>query len=390
MSDMPFRAPTDACDYMPHMENIGTDILEKVLEADKGYSPDSYTEADVKRALAKDRLEPYDFGALLSPAAVPFLEEIAKKARQVTRDHFGNAVTMFTPIYTSNYCENRCRYCGFNRDNDIQRARLTEEEVDKEMASIAATGLTDILILTGESRKHSDLQYIGMCVKKASKYFTSISMEVYPVNSDEYRYLHECGADYVIVFQETYDPLTYAAFHAGGPKRIMSYRFNAQERAIRGGMRGVGFAALLGLRDDWRRDAFCCGMHAYLLQRKYPHAEIAFSLPRLRPTNVHKEDDVKVSEKDLLQVAMAYRLFMPFASETISTRELPRFRDGIVNICATKISAGSSVEIGGHSDVEDKGDGQFELSDTRNVQQVREALVRQGLQPVFNDYVRSD
>lgn len=387
---MAFRAPTDACGYLPHMENIGTDILEKVMAADRLCDMGSYKEADVRKALSKERLGPGDFAALLSPAAEPLMEDMAVRARQVTRDHFGNAVTMFTPIYTSNYCDNRCRYCGFNHDNGIARARLTEDEVEREMSAIAATGLTDILVLTGESRRHSDLDYIGMCVRKAAEHFSSVGLEVYPVNSNEYRRLHECGADYVIVFQETYDPLTYATFHPGGPKRVMSYRFNAQERAIMGGMRGVGFAALLGLRDDWRKDAFCCGMHAYLLQRKYPHAEIAFSLPRLRPSSAHEEDDVKVSERDLLQVAMAYRLFMPFASETISTRELPRFRDGIVNICATKISAGSSVEIGGHSDVEDKGDGQFELSDRRNVEEVRDALVSMGLQPVFNDYVRSD
>ncbi len=387
---MTFRAPTDACNYMPDMENIGTDVLEKVLEAEKAFDPESYTVADVKRAIAKDRLDPYDFGALLSPAAVPLMEEIAQRARQLTRDHFGNSVCMFTPIYTSNYCENRCQYCGFNHDNDILRARLTEQEVETEMKAIASSGLTDILILTGESRNFSDIEYIGMCVKIAKKYFSSISMEVYPVNHEEYRYLHECGADYVIVFQETYDPETYAQYHLGGPKRIMSYRFNAQERALMGGMRGVGFAALLGLRKDWRKDAFSCGMHAYTIQRKYPHAEIAFSLPRLRPCSSHQEDDVSVSERDLLQVAMAYRLFMPFAAETISTRELPRFRDGIVNICATKISAGSSVEIGGHSDVKDKGDGQFNLSDTRGVEEVRDALLSMGLQPVFNDYVRSD
>ena len=334
-------------------------------------------------------MDPDGFAALLSPAAEPFLEEMAQKARKATRDHFGNAVSMFTPLYASNYCENRCRYCGFNAGNKIARARLTEEEVEREMDSIASTGLTDILLLTGESRKHSDLEYVGMCVKKAAERFSSIGLEIYPVNTDEYRYLHGCGADYVTVFQETYDPETYAEFHPGGPKRVMSYRFNAQERAVMGGMRGVGFAALLGLRDDWRKDAFCCGMHAYLLQRKYPHAEIAFSLPRLRPCSAHEEDDVKVSERNLLQAAIAYRLFMPFASETISTRELPRFRDGIVGICATKISAGSSVEIGGHSDVKDRGDGQFELSDTRGVAEVRAALVREGLQPVFNDYVRS-
>ncbi len=213
---------------------------------------------------------------------------------------------------------------------------------------------------------------------------------MYPVNSDEYRILHEAGADYVTVFQETYDPDTYAVNHPGGPKSVLSYRFNAQERALMGGMRGVGFAPLLGLRKDWRKDAFDCGMHAYLLQRKYPHAEISFSLPRLRPCSSHMEDDVAVTERNLLQVAMAYRLFMPFVAETISTRECPRFRDGILSICATKISAGSSVSIGGHSNVKDKGDSQFELSDNRGVEEVREALIGLGLQPVFNDYVRSD
>ncbi|MBR4504926.1 MAG: 2-iminoacetate synthase ThiH [Candidatus Methanomethylophilaceae archaeon] len=387
---MAYRAPTDACDYYPHMENIGTEILEKVLDADRNCDLGSYTDKDVKRALGKGRLEPDDFAALLSPAAEPFLEDIAKKARKTTREHFGNAVTLFTPLYASNYCENRCQYCGFNACSDISRARLTEKEVEKEMDSIASTGLTDLLLLTGESRRFSDMEYIGMCVRKAAERFSSVGLEIYPANSGDYRFLHGCGADYVTVFQETYDPETYSRFHLGGPKRVMSYRFNAQERALIGGMRGVGFAALLGLRDDWRKDAFCCGVHAYLIQRKYPHAEIAFSLPRLRPTAAHKEDDVKVSESNLLQVAMAYRLFMPFASETISTRESPRFRDGIVNICATKISAGSSVEIGGHSDVKSKGGGQFELSDTRNVAEVREALAKSGLQPIFNDYVRSD
>ena len=384
------RTRADRADLLPWMEHIGTDVMDKVLDADSRFDPSKYDEGDVRRALGSERLGPEDFGALLSPAAEGMIEDIAKKAKTVTRDHFGNSVTMFTPIYTSNYCDNSCRYCGFNRNNDILRARLDPDEVETEMRSIASKGLTDILILTGESRSFSDLKYIGMCVESAKRHFSSIGMEVYPVNSDEYRFLHERGADYVTVFQETYDPETYASFHPAGPKRVFSYRFNAQERALMGGMREVGFAALLGLRDDWRRDAFCCGMHAYLLQRKYPHAEIAFSLPRLRPCSAHKEDDVSVSERNLLQVAMAYRLFMPFASETISTRELPRFRDGIVNICATKISAGSSVEIGGHSDVKDKGDGQFELSDTRSVEEVRDALIGMGLQPVFNDYVRSD
>lgn len=385
-----FRYKTDSREYYPRMENIGTEVLDKVLSADVSTDIGSFTEKDVRRAIHSERPGPDDFAALLSPAASPLLEEMAVRARELTREHFGNSVSMFTPIYTSNYCENGCLYCGFNSGNKIVRARLTEDEVETEMRNIAATGLTDILILTGESPSFSDLDYIAMCVRTATRHFSSIGLEVYPVNIDGYRRLHLAGADYVTVFQETYDPQTYAEFHPRGPKSVMSYRFNAQERALLGGMRGVGFAPLLGLRKDWRKDAFDCGMHAYLLQRKYPHAEIAFSLPRLRPCSSHKDDDVAVSERDLLQVAMAYRIFMPFASETISTRERPTFRNGIVNICATKISAGSSVAIGGHSDVKDKGDGQFELSDTRGVEEVKDALASLGLQPVFNDYVRSD
>lgn len=387
---MAYRTEYDACAYMPHMEAIPNGIMDEVMEEQSAYDPGSFGERDVRRALAADRLGPEGFGALLSPAAVPFMEDIAAKARAVTRSHFGNSVCMFTPLYASNYCDNRCLYCGFNHDNDIRRARLTPEEVEIEMSNIAATGLTEILILTGESREYSDPAYIEMCVKAAKKHFSSIGLEVYPLNSDEYGRLHACGADYVTVFQETYDPETYRKFHAGGAKRIMSYRFNAQERALMGGMRGVAFGALLGLRPDWRKDAFACGLHGYLLQRKYPWAEISYSLPRLRPCSSHPTDDTAVTERDLLQTAMAYRLFMPFAGETISTRELPRFRDGIVNICATKISAGSSVRIGGHSTVKDQGDGQFDLSDRRGVEEVVRDLRAEGLQPVFNDYVRSD
>ncbi|MFA6805285.1 MAG: 2-iminoacetate synthase ThiH [Candidatus Methanomethylophilaceae archaeon] len=376
----------DAEEYYDNMERLPTDLMDQVLALTKEFDPAKYTSSDVVRALEKDHLLPEDFAALLSPAADPYLEKMAERARDETRRHFGNSVCMFTPIYTSNYCTNQCVYCGFNCKNQIHRAKLSIEEVDTEMKAIASTGLTEILILTGESRTMSDIEYISECVKVAAKYFSSIGMEVYPMNSDEYRYLRDCGADYVTVFQETYDPKRYAELHLGGPKRIFSYRFNAQERALRGGMRGVAFGALLGL-GDFRKDAFSCGMHAYLLQRKYPHAEISFSLPRLRPCISNEKDDNPVHERQLLQVALAYRIFMPFAGETISTRECKDFRDNIVGLCATKISAGVCVGIGGRAE-EEKGDEQFDISDPRSVEEVRKALVDKGLQPVFNDYVR--
>lgn len=377
---------TDHMKYLDTMEAVDLDIMDKVLNAMDSYDYNSYTESHVRTALAKDVLNPEDFAALLSPAAFPFLEEMAHKAQYETRKHFGNSVCMFTPLYIANYCENECVYCGFNCKNKIHRAKLTYEEIDLELATIAKTGLKEILILTGESRNMSDVKYIGEALKLARKYFSTIGIEIYPLNSDEYRYLHECGADFVSVYQETYNPDKYEQMHPSGPKRVYPYRLNAQERAIMGGMRGVSFGALLGL-DDFRKDAFASGMHAYYIQQKYPHAEISFSTPRLRPyVNNADNNPNDVHEPQLLQVMLAYRLFMPFAGITISTRERAGFRDNVIGMAATKISAGVSVGVGGHEE-EAKGDEQFEISDPRSVGEVHQAILNHGLQPVYTDYL---
>lgn len=380
----------ERCDhmtYMDDMEQIPHEILDKVVEEIESYRAEDYTASDVIRAIESDRCSLEDFKALLSPAAEPFLEQIARKARLETRKHFGNSAYFFTPIYISNYCENYCIYCGFNCHNKIKRAKLSMEEIHEEMKAIAETGLEEILILTGESRKASDVKYIGEACKIAKKYFKNIGIEVYPMNSDEYRYLRECGADYVTVFQETYNSDKYETLHLAGHKRIFPYRFNAQERALMGGMRGVAFAALLGL-DDFRKDALGTGMHAYLIQRKYPWAEISISCPRLRPiinnASINPKD---VHEKQLLQIMCAYRIFLPFAGMTISTRERAEFRDNVVGLAATKISAGVSTGIGSHSESEDKGDAQFEIADTRGLEEIYESLKKRGIQPVMNDYV---
>lgn len=374
-------------EYLEGMENIDSEIQDKVISAMNEYNPENYTEKDVINALESDTCTVEDFKALLSPSAEKFIEEIAQKARYEKQKHFGNSVYMFTPLYISNYCENLCIYCGFNCKNKIHRAKLNYEEIEKEMQAISESGLQEILILTGESRKYSDVEYIGEACKIASKYFKVVGLEIYPVNSDEYKYLHECGADYVTVFQETYNSDKYSELHLGGHKRIFPYRFNAQERAVMGGMRGVGFAALLGL-DNFRKDAFAVGLHASLIQQKYPHAEIAISCPRLRPIinneNINPRD---VHEKQLLQIVCAYRIFLPYSNITISTRENQKFRDNIVDIAATKISAGVDVGIGGHGENEKKGDEQFEISDPRNVKEVYNALVEKGLQPVMSDYI---
>ncbi len=257
----------DVMTYLPGMNVLNdSDIMVKVLSKSENIDFDSYTEADVKRALIAEHCKEDDFAALLSPAAETYLEQIAQRARYERFKHFGNSVYMFTPLYIANYCQNYCVYCGFNCHNDIKRARLDFKQIENEMTVIAKSGLEEILILTGESPVMSDVKYIGEACRIARRYFRTVGLEIYPVNVDDYRYLHECGADFVTVFQETYNTERYGELHLGGNKRIFPYRFNAQERAVRGGMRGVGFAALLGL-SDFRRDAFATGMHAYLLQK---------------------------------------------------------------------------------------------------------------------------
>ncbi|MBR1443915.1 MAG: 2-iminoacetate synthase ThiH [Firmicutes bacterium] len=378
---------TDHMEYQEGMEAIDHSIMDKVLTEMKEYDYNKYTANDVVNALRKDEISIEDYKALLSPAALPLIENIAKKAKSETRKHFGNSICMFTPLYIANYCENYCVYCGFNCANKINRAKLTAEETDREMKTIADTGLKEILLLTGESRAASGIEYIGEAIKTAKKYFSTIGIEIYPLNSDEYAYMRECGADFVSVYQETYDTDRYEEMHLRGSKRIFPYRFNAQERALMGGMRGVAFGALLGL-GDFRKDAFAAGYHAYLIQKKYPKAEISFSTPRIRPyINNDEANPNDVHEKQLLQVMLAYRLLMPFAGITISTRERAGFRDNVIGMCATKISAGVSVGVGGHAE-EEKGDEQFEISDPRSVDEVYKMIYERGLQPVFTDYVR--
>ena len=373
-------------EYMKNMEVLDSDVMDTVLAQTARYDYEQYTSADVRRALNQDSLSVEDLAALLSPAAFPFLEEMAQRAKMETGKHFGSTICMFTPLYISNYCENHCVYCGFNCHNKIHRGKLTMEEIDHEMSVIAKTGLREILLLTGESRSKSDVTYIGEAVKLAKKYFSTIGIEIYPLNSDEYAYLHQCGVDFASVYQETYNTDRYEELHLSGPKRIFPYRFYSQERALLGGMRGVAFGSLLGL-GDFRKDAFAAGLHAYLIQKKYPHAEVSFSLPRLRPY-INKEDNNSndVHEPQLLQVMLAYRIFMPFVGITISTRERAGFRDNVIGMAATKISAGVKVGVGGH-DEEAKGDEQFEISDPRGVAEVRQMIQERGLQPVYTDYI---
>ncbi|MGN0706546.1 MAG: 2-iminoacetate synthase ThiH [Faecalibacterium sp.] len=380
--------------YLPGMEVIESDICRQVMSQMESYDYARYTARDVRAALEHETCGIEDFKALLSPAAEPFLEQMAQRARRETSKHFGNTVYLFTPLYIANYCENYCVYCGFNCYNHIQRMKLDTAQIEHEMKVIADSGMEEILLLTGESHAQSDIHYIGEACRLARRYFRMVGLEIYPVNTEDYRYLHECGADYVTVFQETYDTVKYETLHLAGHKRVWPYRFDAQERALRGGMRGVAFSALLGL-SDFRKDALASALHLYYLQRKYPQAEMSLSCPRLRPIiNNDRINPLDVGEKQLCQILCAYRIFLPFAGITVSSRESAAFRDGIVKIAATKVSAGVSTGIGDHEskytgqeDSSAKGDEQFEINDGRSFQAMYQDMSAEGLQPVLNDYV---
>ncbi|MCL6638694.1 MAG: 2-iminoacetate synthase ThiH [Firmicutes bacterium] len=341
------------------------------------------TEADVGRAITGTRLKPVDFLTLLSPAAEKHLEAMAQKAHRLTVQHFGRTILLYTPLYLANYCVNHCVYCGFRCGNELLRKKLAPAEVEEEAKVIAATGLKHILILTGESRKDSPLSYIKECVQILKKYFTAISIEVYPLEVEEYAQLTAAGVDGMTMYQEVYDEGVYAEMHPAGPKRNYRYRLDAPERACRAGMRSVNVGALLGLHD-WRKEAFFTGLHADYLQSKFPAVEVSISLPRMRPHLGGFPPRVAVSDRNLVQYMVAFRLFMPRAGITVSTRERPELRDRLVRLGATRMSAGSCTAVGGRTARDSTG--QFEISDERDVAAVAAMLYRQGYQPVYKDW----
>lgn len=368
------------------MREIKSDVLTKVLSQIQAYDESEFGKNDVLEALNSEYLSIENLKALLSSAAEDFIEDLAFRAAKLKYRYFGNNISLFTPLYLSNFCNSKCVYCGFQKGNKIARAKLSESEIRAEMQAISKTGLQEILILTGEGREFASVEYIARACEIAREYFKVVGVEIYVMNVDEYELLHKKGCDFVTIFQETYNPLKYSKIHLEGEKSVFEYRFNAQERALRAGMRGVAFGALLGI-DDFRKDALATALHAYFLQQLYPSAEISVSIPRLRPilnnTKIHPKD---VSEKRLLQVLCAYRLFLPFGHIIISSRERRGFRDEVIKLGASKMSAGVSVGIGEHMG-EKKGDGQFEISDNRSVQEILAMLENSGLQAVMSDYV---
>lgn len=341
------------------------------------------SDRDVERVLEKNRLTEIDYLTLLSPRAEGHLEKMAQKAHRLTVQHFGKVMLLYTPLYLANYCVNHCIYCGFRLHSGLERKKLSLGEVEAEAEMIAATGLKHILILTGESRKKSSVEYIRECIEVLKKYFTSISIEIYPLEEQEYAELISAGVDGLTIYQEAYNEKVYAEIHPAGPKRNYRYRLEAPERACRAGIRTVNVGALLGLHE-WRSEAFFTGLHANYLQNLYPAVEVSISPPRIRPYPGEFQTFVMVNDKNLVQYVLAYRLFMPRGGVTISTRERAELREHLVKLGATKMSAGSCTAVGGRSNSQSAG--QFEIWDRRSVSEMAGMLYSQGYQPVYKDW----
>lgn len=343
------------------------------------------TVSDVDQVLSKRVIQLEDMPVLLSKAAGVCLEKMAQRAHQRRLQHFGKAIVLYTPLYLANYCVNGCTYCGYNVHNKIGRHQLSTEEIEREAQEIAKTGLKHILILTGESEKHTPVSYIVEAVKILRKYFDSIAIEIYPLSEADYKRVIEAGVDGLTVYQEVYDPKVYDEVHLFGPKKDYRNRLEAPERGAKEGMRSVNIGALLGL-DDWRKEAFKTAWHASHIHKNYPEVELAISMPRIRPCVGGYQVANPVDDAAFVQILLATGCLLPFVGITMSTREAADFRNNLVPLGVTKISAGVSTKVGGHTDDDNDSDAQFEISDGRSVDEMRDYLLSAGYQPVFKDW----
>lgn len=343
----------------------------------------SRTTRDVEYALGKEKLDEEDFAALISPAAENYLEEMAQKALRITQQRFGKIIKIYAPMYMSNVCSNSCVYCGFNRHNDIPRVILTDEQIKQEADIIHNMGIRHILLVTGEAPAKVGTDYMINAVNIMKDLFSSICIEVYPMSVEDYSLMYQNGVDGLTMFQETYDREKYAEVHPAGKKRDFGWRVNGPERGAQAGFRTIGLGALMGLQE-FRTDQFFLGMHADFLIRNYWKSQVSISLPRIRKAAGCFKPENVINDVQYVQMMLAHRLFQHDLGINISTRETPKFRDRLVHLGATHMSAGSKTEPGGYAH-ENEGK-QFEVEDSRSVAQFCQMIRDHGYDPVMKDW----
>ena len=342
------------------------------------------TEADVLRALGKDRCNLEDFKALISPAAEPYLRQMSIKAEELTLRRFGRTIQMYVPLYVSNYCANYCIYCGFNCHNQINRVKLSIDDIIKEIAVLKDWGFRHLLLVSGEAPKLTGVDYYEEVIKAVRPHFAQVSLEVQPLHTEEYARLVAAGMSYVCVYQETYNEAAYPQFHPKGLKANFRYRLETPDRCGEAGVHKIGIGALLGLQN-WRTDSFFTALHLQYLERTHWRTRYSISLPRLRPHVGSFMPTDPINDRQMAQLICAYRLFDPEVDISLSTRESSAFRDMAMHIGATTMSAASSTEPGGyatpHTELE-----QFAINDGRSVDEMAAAIRAQGYEPVWKDW----
>ncbi|NQY28309.1 MAG: 2-iminoacetate synthase ThiH [Flavobacteriaceae bacterium] len=347
----------------------------------------SKTEADVLRALGNSKRDLEDFKALISPAARPYLEQMAQLSRQLTKKRFGNTIQMYSPMYLSNECQNICTYCGFSMTNKIPRRTLTDPEILKEVEYIKSKGYDHILLVTGEANKTVGVDYINNALQLIRSHFSNITIEVQPLHQDEYEQLIDSGLYAVLVYQETYHRGEYKKHHPKGKKSNFDYRLDTPDRLGKAGIHKIGLGALFGL-EDWRADSFFTALHLKYLQKTYWKTKYSISFPRLRPHTGGLDPKVEMTDPDLVQLICAFRLLDEDVELSISTRESEVFRNNIVKLGITSISAESKTNPGGYA-VAPESLEQFEISDERSTEEVTEMLKSQGLEVVWKDWANN-
>ena len=342
------------------------------------------TTQDVEYALSKNKRDLEDFKALISPAAAPYLEQMAQLSMTSTKKRFGNTIQMYVPMYLSNECQNICTYCGFSMTNKIPRRTLTDDEILKEIAFIKSKGYDHILLVTGEANKTVGVPYIKHAMELIKDQFANITIEVQPLDQHEYEELIEANLYAVLVYQETYHRAEYKKHHPKGKKSNFDYRLDTADRLGKAGVHKIGLGALFGL-EDWRADSFFTALHLKYLQKTYWKTKYSISFPRLRPHSGGLEPKVEMTDKHLVQTICAFRLLDEDVELSMSTRESEVFRNNIVHLGITSLSAESKTNPGGYV-VEPQSLEQFEISDERPTEEIALMLENQGLEPVWKDW----
>lgn len=344
----------------------------------------SKTKLDVERALSKSKLDLEDFKALISPAAEGFIEQMAQKSYALTRQRFGFNINFYIPLYLSNLCANSCTYCGFSMENRIKRKTLTQDDIDAEISAIKAMNFDSVLLVTGEHETKVGMNYFRQVLPQIKSHFSYLSMEVQPLDQHEYQELKTLGLDAVMVYQETYHPSTYAKHHLRGKKQDFYYRLETPDRLAKAGIDKIGLGALIGL-EEWRTDCFFAAAHLQYLESHYWQTRYSISFPRLRPCEGALQPKSVMNDKQLVQLICAYRLFNHEVELSISTREEASFRDNILPLGVTHISAASKTQPGGYAN-DDVELEQFSISDERSASDVSKAVKDKGYEVVWTDW----